>query len=94
MYNCPNSQCKNGKIVHEIRVEGIPAPSIEVCPVCDGGSIFKTGVCDKCDKITKDPGRGAYYRWRGADIRITGCADHTREILSILDLAQQQGANG
>ena len=43
--------------------------------------------CDKCDD---EPIRGAYYRWKNANVEIVACEEHWLEIRDVLNKAQKE----
>ena len=46
--------------------------------------------CDKCEEM-QDSGAVAYYRWGKANIGMTGCDEHLKEIFEVLGKAQKEG---
>ena len=42
-----------------------------------------------CSKCEKEPIKGAYYRWRNANIEIVACKRHWFEIREVLNEAQR-----
>jgi hypothetical protein len=43
--------------------------------------------CKKCDE-RQDQNIVAYYRWKNANIAMSGCDEHLREIFNALEFAQ------
>ena len=41
-----------------------------------------------CTNCEKEPLRGAYFRWKNANIEIIGCEKHLKEIREVLRKAQ------
>ena len=42
-----------------------------------------------CEKCNNEPIRGAYYRWKNANVEIIACEEHWREIREVLNKAQE-----
>ena len=45
--------------------------------------------CEKCDK-SQDAGMIAYFRWGKANIGITGCNEHVKEVMDVLRVAVKE----
>ena len=43
--------------------------------------------CPECSKA-QDRDRIAFYRWKAADVRMSGCDTHLREIFEVLTCVQ------
>ena len=47
--------------------------------------------CNNCEKAQDDErGLVAYYRWKNANIAVTGCDEHLREVFDVLNKAQNE----
>ena len=45
--------------------------------------------CKDCEK-SQETGLVAYYRWKTANIGVTGCEKHIREVFDVLNREQKE----
>lgn len=45
-----------------------------------------------CENCEEQPIRGAYYRWKNANVEIVACEKHWKEIREALNNAQKEKA--
>jgi len=43
-----------------------------------------------CEKCEDEPLRGAWYRWKNANVEIVACEEHWLEITEALNFSQQR----